>query len=114
MSAGALTANGISADTSTEIGRAKNCLSPEDIIEKYKEAISYYGKVTHVDPLTKASAHIAVELNIVTSRGFKKFILGYSCKVFSKPLLAKLAQRAYCLIGSLCQFQLNGQSTEMT
>lgn len=42
---GALTANGISADTSTEIGRAKNCLSPEDIIEKYKEAISYYGKV---------------------------------------------------------------------
>lgn len=45
LSAGALTANGISADTSTEIGRAKNCLSPEDIIEKYKEAISYYGKV---------------------------------------------------------------------
>lgn len=43
--AGALTASGISADTSAEIGRAKNCLSPEDIIEKYKEAISYYGKV---------------------------------------------------------------------
>lgn len=43
---GALTTNGISADTSTEIGRAKNCLSQEDIIEKYKEAISYYGKVT--------------------------------------------------------------------
>ncbi|XP_066031624.1 trafficking protein particle complex subunit 9 isoform X2 [Chamaea fasciata] len=41
---GALTSNGINADTSTEIGRAKNCLSPEDIIEKYKEAISYYGK----------------------------------------------------------------------
>ncbi|XP_016401360.1 trafficking protein particle complex subunit 9-like [Sinocyclocheilus rhinocerous] len=40
---GALTTNGISADTSTEIGRAKNCLSQEDIIEKYKEAISYYG-----------------------------------------------------------------------
>ena len=36
--AGALTTNGINADTSTEIGRAKNCLSPEDIIEKYKEA----------------------------------------------------------------------------
>lgn len=48
LSPGALTANGISADTSTEIGRAKNCLSPEDIIEKYKEAIAYYGKVrTH-------------------------------------------------------------------
>jgi hypothetical protein len=45
LSAGALSANGISADTSTEIGRAKNCLSPEDIIEKYKDAISYYGKV---------------------------------------------------------------------
>ena len=44
--AGALTTNGINADTSTEIGRAKNCLSPEDIIEKYKEAISYYSKVT--------------------------------------------------------------------
>lgn len=43
---GALTTNGISADTSAEIGRAKNCLSQEDIIEKYKEAISYYGKVT--------------------------------------------------------------------
>ncbi|NXO73289.1 TPPC9 protein, partial [Phainopepla nitens] len=40
----ALTSNGINADTSAEIGRAKNCLSPEDIIEKYKEAISYYGK----------------------------------------------------------------------
>lgn len=45
LNVGALTANGISADTSTEIGRAKNCLSPEDIIDKYKEAISYYGKV---------------------------------------------------------------------
>lgn len=45
LTVGALTTNGISADTSTEIGRAKNCLSPEDIIEKYKEAISYYGKV---------------------------------------------------------------------
>lgn len=45
LSAGALTTNGISADTSAEIGRAKNCLSSEDIIEKYKEAISFYGKV---------------------------------------------------------------------
>ncbi|KAF4788454.1 Trafficking protein particle complex subunit 9 [Turdus rufiventris] len=44
---GALTSNGINADTSAEIGRAKNCLSPEDIIEKYKEAISYYGKVQY-------------------------------------------------------------------
>ncbi|KAJ7410196.1 Trafficking protein particle complex subunit 9 [Willisornis vidua] len=44
---GALTSNGINADTSAEIGRAKNCLSPEDIIDKYKEAISYYGKVQY-------------------------------------------------------------------
>ncbi|KAK2498243.1 hypothetical protein MC885_014861 [Smutsia gigantea] len=42
---GALTTNGINPDTSAEIGRTKNCLSPEDIIEKYKEAISYYGKI---------------------------------------------------------------------
>nr|XP_008508799.1 PREDICTED: trafficking protein particle complex subunit 9-like isoform X2 [Equus przewalskii] len=42
---GALTTNGINPDTSAEIGRAKNCLSPEDIIDKYKEAISYYSKV---------------------------------------------------------------------
>lgn len=46
LSAGALTTNGINPDTSAEIGRAKNCLSPEDIIDKYKEAISYYSKVT--------------------------------------------------------------------
>ncbi|RXM99105.1 Trafficking protein particle complex subunit 9 [Acipenser ruthenus] len=43
---GALTTNGISADTSSKIGRDKSCLSREDIIEKYKEAISYYGKIT--------------------------------------------------------------------
>lgn len=41
---GALTTNGINPDTSAEIGRAKNCLSPEDVIDKYKEAISYYSK----------------------------------------------------------------------
>lgn len=55
LSTGALTANGISADTSTEIGRAKNCLSSEDIIEKYKEAISYYGKVINHTPLAPFS-----------------------------------------------------------
>lgn len=57
LDVGALTANGISADTSTEIGRAKNCLGPEDIIEKYKEAISYYGKVS---VLTSRAADTAV------------------------------------------------------
>ncbi|XP_041811347.1 trafficking protein particle complex subunit 9 isoform X2 [Chelmon rostratus] len=62
---GALTANGISADTSTEIGRAKNCLSPEDIIEKYKEAISYYGKVLTTElqnSLIKNSTNVMVGL----------------------------------------------------
>uniref|UniRef100_A0A8D3D9L5 Trafficking protein particle complex subunit 9 n=1 Tax=Scophthalmus maximus TaxID=52904 RepID=A0A8D3D9L5_SCOMX len=63
---GALTANGISADTSTEIGRAKNCLSPEDIIEKYKEAISYYGKyknagVIELEACVKAVRVLAIQ-----------------------------------------------------
>lgn len=64
LSVGALTANGISADTSTEIGRAKNCLSPEDIIEKYKEAISYYGKVLTTQLL---SHYIKISTNIYCS-----------------------------------------------
>ncbi|XP_033987002.1 trafficking protein particle complex subunit 9 isoform X2 [Trematomus bernacchii] len=63
---GALTANGISADTSTEIGRAKNCLSAEDIIEKYKEAISYYGKyknagVIELEACVKAVRVLAIQ-----------------------------------------------------
>uniref|UniRef100_A0A672RI94 Trafficking protein particle complex subunit 9 n=1 Tax=Sinocyclocheilus grahami TaxID=75366 RepID=A0A672RI94_SINGR len=63
---GALTTNGISADTSTEIGRAKNCLSQEDIIEKYKEAISYYGKyksagVIELEACIKAVRVLAIQ-----------------------------------------------------
>uniref|UniRef100_A0A4W3K0H1 Trafficking protein particle complex subunit 9 n=1 Tax=Callorhinchus milii TaxID=7868 RepID=A0A4W3K0H1_CALMI len=63
---GALTTNGISADTSTEIGRAKNCLSPEDIIERYKEAISYYGKyksagVIELEACVKAVRVLAIQ-----------------------------------------------------
>ncbi|XP_017286658.1 trafficking protein particle complex subunit 9 isoform X1 [Kryptolebias marmoratus] len=63
---GALTANGISADTSSEIGRAKNCLSPEDIIEKYKEAISCYGKyknagVIELEACVKAVRVLAIQ-----------------------------------------------------
>uniref|UniRef100_A0A672GZU7 Trafficking protein particle complex 9 n=1 Tax=Salarias fasciatus TaxID=181472 RepID=A0A672GZU7_SALFA len=62
----ALTANGISADTSAEIGRAKNCLSPEDIIDKYKEAISYYGKyknagVIELEACVKAVRVLAIQ-----------------------------------------------------
>uniref|UniRef100_UPI00359002C1 trafficking protein particle complex subunit 9 isoform X2 n=1 Tax=Myxine glutinosa TaxID=7769 RepID=UPI00359002C1 len=41
---GSLTTNGIGGDPSLEIGRAKNCLSPDDIVEKYREAISFYAK----------------------------------------------------------------------
>ncbi|XP_074942004.1 trafficking protein particle complex subunit 9 isoform X5 [Phalacrocorax aristotelis] len=63
---GALTSNGINADTSTEIGRAKNCLSPEDIIDKYKEAISYYGKyknagVIELEACVKAVRVLAIQ-----------------------------------------------------
>lgn len=71
LSVGALTANGISADTSTEIGRAKNCLSPEDIIEKYKEAISYYGKVLTTElqnSLIKNSTNVMVGLQVLISQ----------------------------------------------
>uniref|UniRef100_A0A8D0V8X6 Trafficking protein particle complex subunit 9 n=1 Tax=Sus scrofa TaxID=9823 RepID=A0A8D0V8X6_PIG len=65
-SAGALSTNGINPDTSTEIGRAKNCLSPEDIIEKYKEAISCYGKyknagVIELEACVKAVRVLAIQ-----------------------------------------------------
>nr|KAF6301004.1 trafficking protein particle complex 9 [Myotis myotis] len=63
---GALTTNGINPDTSAEIGRAKNCLSPEDIIDKYKEAISYYGKyknagVIELEACVKAVRVLAIQ-----------------------------------------------------
>ncbi|XP_062935272.1 trafficking protein particle complex subunit 9 isoform X2 [Cynocephalus volans] len=63
---GALTANGINPDTSAEIGRAKNCLSPEDIIDKYKEAISYYSKyknagVIELEACVKAVRVLAIQ-----------------------------------------------------
>ncbi|XP_045142846.1 trafficking protein particle complex subunit 9 [Echinops telfairi] len=63
---GALTTNGINADTSAEIGRAKNCLSPEDIIDKYKEAISYYSKyknagVIELEACVKAVRVLAIQ-----------------------------------------------------
>ncbi|XP_054547930.1 trafficking protein particle complex subunit 9 isoform X1 [Talpa occidentalis] len=63
---GALTTNGINADTSAEIGRAKNCLSPEDIIDRYKEAISYYSKyknagVIELEACVKAVRVLAIQ-----------------------------------------------------
>uniref|UniRef100_A0A671M9H8 Trafficking protein particle complex subunit 9-like n=1 Tax=Sinocyclocheilus anshuiensis TaxID=1608454 RepID=A0A671M9H8_9TELE len=71
----ALTTNGISADTSTEIGRAKNCLSQEDIIEKYKEAISYYGKyksagVIELEACIKAVRVLAIQKRAMEASEF--------------------------------------------
>nr|XP_006635914.2 PREDICTED: trafficking protein particle complex subunit 9 isoform X1 [Lepisosteus oculatus]XP_015212807.1 PREDICTED: trafficking protein particle complex subunit 9 isoform X1 [Lepisosteus oculatus] len=72
---GALTTNGISADTSSEIGRAKNCLSPEDIIDKYKEAISYYGKyknagVIELEACVKAVRVLAIQKRAMEASEF--------------------------------------------
>ncbi|XDV33887.1 hypothetical protein PO909_004134 [Leuciscus waleckii] len=72
---GALTTNGISADTSTEIGRAKNCLSQEDIIDKYKEAISYYGKyksagVIELEACIKAVRVLAIQKRAMEASEF--------------------------------------------
>ncbi|XP_062874344.1 trafficking protein particle complex subunit 9 [Trichomycterus rosablanca] len=73
---GALTsASGISADTSSEIGRAKNCLSPEDINEKYKEAISYYGKyknagVIELEACVKAVRVLAIQKRAMEASEF--------------------------------------------
>ncbi|XP_051991996.1 trafficking protein particle complex subunit 9-like isoform X2 [Xyrauchen texanus] len=72
---GALTTGGISADTSTEIGRAKNCLSQEDIIEKYKEAISYYGKyksagVIELEACIKAVRVLAIQKRAMEASEF--------------------------------------------
>ncbi|KAI4902966.1 hypothetical protein NFI96_012729, partial [Prochilodus magdalenae] len=73
--AGALTTSGISADTSSEIGRAKNCLSQEDIIEKYKEAISYYGKyknagVIELEACVKAVRVLAIQKRAMEASEF--------------------------------------------
>uniref|UniRef100_A0A8C1SEV3 Trafficking protein particle complex 9 n=1 Tax=Cyprinus carpio TaxID=7962 RepID=A0A8C1SEV3_CYPCA len=72
---GALTSSGISADTSAEIGRAKNCLSQEDIIEKYKEAISYYGKyksagVIELEACIKAVRVLAIQKRAMEASEF--------------------------------------------
>ncbi|XP_029447934.1 trafficking protein particle complex subunit 9 isoform X2 [Rhinatrema bivittatum] len=68
---GALSANGINADTSTEIGRAKNCLSPEDIIDKYKEAISYYGKYKYAGVIELEACVKAVRVLAIQKRSME-------------------------------------------
>ncbi|XP_041045096.1 trafficking protein particle complex subunit 9 isoform X2 [Carcharodon carcharias] len=68
---GALTTNGISADTSTEIGRAKNCLSPEDIIDKYKEAITYFGKYKNAGVIELEACIKAVRVLAIQKRSME-------------------------------------------
>uniref|UniRef100_A0A8C6NFM6 Uncharacterized protein n=1 Tax=Melopsittacus undulatus TaxID=13146 RepID=A0A8C6NFM6_MELUD len=68
---GALTSNGINADTSAEIGRAKNCLSPEDIIDKYKEAISYYGKYKNAGVIELEACVKAVKVLAIQKRSME-------------------------------------------
>uniref|UniRef100_A0A8C6NFD7 Uncharacterized protein n=1 Tax=Melopsittacus undulatus TaxID=13146 RepID=A0A8C6NFD7_MELUD len=67
----ALTSNGINADTSAEIGRAKNCLSPEDIIDKYKEAISYYGKYKNAGVIELEACVKAVKVLAIQKRSME-------------------------------------------
>ncbi|XP_072813948.1 trafficking protein particle complex subunit 9-like isoform X1 [Vicugna pacos] len=43
----ALTSSGIHPDTSTDTGRAQNCLSPEDTSDKWKGAASCYSGCSH-------------------------------------------------------------------
>lgn len=69
---GALTSgSAISADTSSEIGRAKNCLSPEDIVEKYKEAISYYGKYKYAGVIELEACVKAVRVLAIQKRAME-------------------------------------------
>ncbi|XP_008849294.1 trafficking protein particle complex subunit 9 isoform X2 [Nannospalax galili] len=68
---GALTTNGINPDTSTEIGRTKNCLSPEDIIDKYKEAISYYSKYKNAGVIELEACVKAVRVLAIQKRGME-------------------------------------------
>lgn len=68
---GALTTNGINPDTSTEIGRAKNCLSPEDIIDKYKEAISYYSKYKNAGVIELEACIKAVRVLAIQKRSME-------------------------------------------
>lgn len=68
---GALTTNGINPDTSAEIGRAKNCLSPEDIIDKYKEAISYYSKYKNAGVIELEACVKAVRVLAIQKRGME-------------------------------------------
>ncbi|KAG8441588.1 hypothetical protein GDO86_010680 [Hymenochirus boettgeri] len=86
---GALSTNGINMDASTEIGRAKNCLSPEDIIEKYKEAISYYGKsktagVIELEACVKAVRVLAIQKKSMEASEFLQNVVYINLRQLSE------------------------------
>ncbi|KAM8966802.1 trafficking protein particle complex subunit 9 [Pelodytes ibericus] len=86
---GALSTNGINLDASTEIGRAKNCLSPEDIIEKYKEAISYYGKsktagVVELEACVKAVRVLAIQKRSMEASEFLQNVVYINLRQLSE------------------------------
>ncbi|XP_072813459.1 uncharacterized protein [Vicugna pacos] len=60
QTAGALTSSGIHPDTSTDTGRAQNCLSPEDTSDKWKGAAPCYSSVRM--PVTQLEACIQAVL----------------------------------------------------
>ncbi|XP_075437898.1 trafficking protein particle complex subunit 9 isoform X2 [Ascaphus truei] len=86
---GALSTNGINLDTSTEIGRAKNCLSPEDIIDKYKEAISFYGKsktagVIELEACVKAVRVLAIQKRSMEASEFLQNVVYINLRQLSE------------------------------
>ncbi|KAM4688423.1 trafficking protein particle complex subunit 9 [Discoglossus pictus] len=86
---GALSTNGINMDASTEIGRAKNCLSPEDIIEKFKEAISYYGKsktagVIELEACVKAVRVLAIQKKSMEASEFLQNVVYINLRQLSE------------------------------
>ncbi|OCT77208.1 hypothetical protein XELAEV_18032406mg [Xenopus laevis] len=86
---GALSTNGINMDASTEIGRAKNCLSPDDIIEKYKEAISYYGKskaagVIELEACVKAVRVLAIQKKSMDASEFLQNVVYINLRQLSE------------------------------
>ncbi|CAH2286014.1 trafficking particle complex subunit 9 isoform X1 [Pelobates cultripes] len=86
---GALSANGFNLDASTEIGRAKNCLSPEDIIEKYKEAISYYGKsktagIIELETCVKAVRVLAIQKRSMEASEFLQNVVYINLRQLSE------------------------------
>ncbi|XP_073536027.1 trafficking protein particle complex subunit 9 isoform X1 [Phyllobates terribilis] len=86
---GALSTNGINMDASTEIGRAKNCLNPDDIIEKYKEAISYYGKskaagVIELETCVKAVRVLAIQKKSMEASEFLQNVVYINLRQLSE------------------------------